>query len=456
MNPDSLCGLRRLTLLTAVAMLAPLTEATPGAPAADPSAAKPIAVTTTADSGKGSLRQAILDANAQAGPDTITFEAAAGPFGEAQTITLAHALPELTADLTIDGYIPGKLWQKIGVTISGNKKHRPFTVRTGARVTLRALTLAEGWARDGGAILNRGALLLKDMTLLDNSAARDGGALANLEGTVTVINSTFANNTARGQGGGFANLAAKASVTNCTFSGNAARSGGGLFNRGALVLRNSILANSAKGKDCINEGTLDPPSTHNLMEASVRCGVPISTADPKLLADLGYYNGPTPTLPLQAGSPAINRGDNAAALDEDGQPLTWDQRGNGDPRFVAGFTDLGAFEHQAFPELAVDTTADTELLGCTLAGAQDCSLHGALRLAMVSGKRETVTFDPSVFASPQTIALTRPLPLLSHNVTVDASGTGGVTVKGDFWVFKMAPGVEVKLIGIEVIDKFGQ
>ena len=55
-------------------------------------------VTTTDDSGAGSLRQAILDANAAAGADTIDF----GP-GAAGTITLASSLPHVTDDVDIVG-----------------------------------------------------------------------------------------------------------------------------------------------------------------------------------------------------------------------------------------------------------------------------------------------------------------------------------------------------------------
>ena len=57
-------------------------------------------VTTTADSGAGSLRQAVLDANANSGPDTIAFNIAGGGV---QTITLASALAPLTSPVTIDG-----------------------------------------------------------------------------------------------------------------------------------------------------------------------------------------------------------------------------------------------------------------------------------------------------------------------------------------------------------------
>jgi hypothetical protein len=58
-------------------------------------------VTTTADSGAGSLRQAILDANANAGADTIAFDI---PGSGSHTITPLTTLPIVTQSLTIDGY----------------------------------------------------------------------------------------------------------------------------------------------------------------------------------------------------------------------------------------------------------------------------------------------------------------------------------------------------------------
>src|SRR3954470_1837899 len=56
-------------------------------------------VTTTADTGPGSLRQAILDANANPGPDDITFAIGSGPV----SIAPASALPDITDPLKIDG-----------------------------------------------------------------------------------------------------------------------------------------------------------------------------------------------------------------------------------------------------------------------------------------------------------------------------------------------------------------
>jgi hypothetical protein len=62
-------------------------------------------VTTTTDSGAGSLRQAILDANANPGPDSITF--AIGGSGSQQTIQPTSALPTITGPVTIDGWSQG-------------------------------------------------------------------------------------------------------------------------------------------------------------------------------------------------------------------------------------------------------------------------------------------------------------------------------------------------------------
>jgi hypothetical protein len=59
----------------------------------------PYLVTNTNDSGPGSLRQAILNANDAPGTDTIRFDIGSGP----QTITLASALPTITDSVTIDG-----------------------------------------------------------------------------------------------------------------------------------------------------------------------------------------------------------------------------------------------------------------------------------------------------------------------------------------------------------------
>jgi CSLREA domain-containing protein len=408
------------------------------------------AITTTNDSGEGSLRQAILNANVRNGADTIRFDSIVGPFATPRIIVLESELPDLVDELVIDGYIEDRLWKASGVTVSGDKKYRVFNVEPGAKVTIKHVTIADGRAGDGGGIANRGDLVVKSSTFTGNAATNDGGGLASLGGFVTIINSTLANNTAGEGGGGLADIGGTATVTNCTFTENTAKSGGGLFSTGILLLRNTILANSFDSADCVAAGAFVPTSTNNLIEVNDGCGEPISTADPRL-GKLGGYNGPTRTIPLGGGSPAINLGDNASAVDETGRPLRWDQRGNGDPRYVAGITDIGAFERQASLVLTVDTFEDTILRACTRAGSKDCSLRGAITLANARRKADVITFDPKVFAVPRTIVLTGPLPELTTDMTIDAGNTAGLTVKGSgqFKVFDIAPDVNVELINIK-------
>src|SRR6187549_58231 len=65
---------------------------------ASPAAAATFTVTNTNDSGPGSLRQALIDANAAAGADDIAFTLV-----PPATISLLSALPPITGPLTITG-----------------------------------------------------------------------------------------------------------------------------------------------------------------------------------------------------------------------------------------------------------------------------------------------------------------------------------------------------------------
>jgi hypothetical protein len=102
----------------------------------------------------------------------------------------------------------------------------------------------------------------------------------------------------------------------------------------------------------------------------------------------------------------------------------------------------------------VDTFEDTELRGCGGGGPADCSLRGAITLANATEKPDVITFDPEVFAVPRTIIIEYPLPDLATDMTIDASGTAGVTVisNGGFDVVEIAPGAKVQLIDIRIDD----
>ena len=102
-------------------------------------------VTTAADSGAGSLRQAILDANAAAGADTITFNIAGAGV---HSIVLATALPTVTDVVTIDGYTqPGASPNTLPLT-GGTNAVLQIEIRGAALAAESCLT----WAADGGRI----------------------------------------------------------------------------------------------------------------------------------------------------------------------------------------------------------------------------------------------------------------------------------------------------------------
>jgi CSLREA domain-containing protein len=149
-------------------------------------------VDTTDDNDNGntgagdlSLREAIALANANPGADVINF--ASGLAG--QTVTVTVFLPVIADDLTIDG-------EGQDVTISGGSQTRIFFVggpAAGTDVTIRDLTLADGYARGGdggfgwsqggggmgagGAVFVRtGASVVLDGVTFEDNAARGGNA----------------------------------------------------------------------------------------------------------------------------------------------------------------------------------------------------------------------------------------------------------------------------------------
>jgi hypothetical protein len=96
--------MRRIQALGAIVVLAVgLAMLGIPSPASQPALATSIEVINTNDMGPGSLRQAIVDANDNPGPDTITFNIP--PCGGACVIQPATALPQLSGgETTIDGY----------------------------------------------------------------------------------------------------------------------------------------------------------------------------------------------------------------------------------------------------------------------------------------------------------------------------------------------------------------
>ncbi len=401
-------------------------------------------VDSVADAGPGSLRAAIAQANASPGADRILFRSTSGLYQQPRTIQLASALPVITDDLSIDGYIDDMLWKPSGVTLDGQQRHRVLQVAPGVYARIAHLTLSNGMADSGGGLLNHGYSVLSGVLLRDNSAGKTGGGIHNA-GTLQLINSTLYNNRAGQRGGGLFN-SAELRVTHATFDRNAAPSGGALYSTSFAVLQNSILARSYSAQDCFSDVELDARSRANIIPRAENCGQVFSTDDP-LLGEPGGYNGPTHSIPVSSRSPAFNWADNSVSIDETGQPLAWDQRGNGDPRFALGIADIGAFEVQPRVLFEVDTLSDEDLRGCTRAKS-DCSLRGALQLLNHSARHQRLGFDAEVFRDGGEITLQRPLPEIMKDLTLDAGGTGPVVLLGHS-TLNPTDGVTLQTINIE-------
>jgi len=133
-------------------------------------------------------------------------------------------------------------------------------------------------------------------------------------------------------------------MNNSTVSGNSA---GGVFNNGTATVQNSIIANNS-GTNC--NGTITSHGYNLSSDGS--CAFSNSgdrdNTDP-VLGTLGYYGGPTPTIPLLAGSPAIDAGNpSGCSTDGLGHLLKTDQRGMPRPNPEdSGGCDIGAYESQS-------------------------------------------------------------------------------------------------------------
>lgn len=255
----------------------------------------------------------------------------------------------------------------------------------------------DGSAR-GGGIYNAGTVNLTNSTLVNNGTGLAdglnsnvnaiGGGIFNDTGTVNVTNSTLSGNSAfalgsmaSARGGGIFNNIGTVDVINSTLSSNYCSGslsptmfGGGIFNgSGVVKVKSTIIAlstvvaqNGTVGSNPDASGTFTSQGFNLIGKndgaaASFPAGNPnanndivgtgASTIDPKLDPNgLQNNGGPTQTIALLSGSPAIDKGTNIGFTGS----LVTDQRGPGYSRTVdnpsvanaAGSdgTDVGAFE----------------------------------------------------------------------------------------------------------------
>jgi hypothetical protein len=166
-------------------------------------------------------------------------------------------------------------------------------------------------------------LTVNRCTIAGNSATSYGGGIENAAGTLTVNQSTLTGNFGT-YGGGIDWNGGTVTVSQSTVVSNSATTqGGGIWaNSANVVISNSIVAGNSSS------------SSPNVRSPFTSSGVNLTNGAP-IVAPLGNYGGPTPTMPPLPGSPAIDGCTN-------GTTFATDQRGQ--PRISGPFADIGAVE----------------------------------------------------------------------------------------------------------------
>jgi hypothetical protein len=201
-----------------------------------------VTVTSTADSGPGTLRDAISSAGNN---DVIDFA-----LSYPATILLSSGELLVANNVTIAG--PGAA----NLAISANNSSRVFTVGTSNTATISNLTITGGLASAGGVgagiYVDHATLTLADCVLSNNNATGGstaaGGGIYNDVSHLTVTDCAIDTNTAGGNGGGIYNsFASTLTLRDSTIDNNSALAGGGVYNASGTVTATGCLfhANAA-------------------------------------------------------------------------------------------------------------------------------------------------------------------------------------------------------------------
>ncbi len=268
------------------------------------------------------------------------------------------------------------------------------------------------------------------------SGSAGGGAICNTA-QMFIRNSTITDNAAQNgtSGGGIDNYSgAQINVGNSIIAGNRANNYLEIYNRGVVT---SI------GNNLIGDSAGDAANTFNAITYQ---STDLRDRDPLLMPLTYNYYEPdlTPTHALRIGSPAIDAGDNAKAVDPfNNSALTTDQRNS--QRIVDGdnngtaTVDIGAYEVRQTPaakEFIVNLTTDEPDangfdgvcdVNLTASGLQ-CSLRAAIDEAENYAGNDRISFD---LPANSIITLSNSLTIYSKG-TLEIAGTGAnnLTIRG--------------------------
>jgi Bacterial Ig-like domain (group 3)/Right handed beta helix region len=388
--------------------------------------------------------------------DQVTSNGSGGGFGNSGTGTITDCT--FTGNSISIGGFGGGLANGGSLTISGstfggNTDEYGAAISNGGTMTLSTSTVSGNSGSFGGGIINSGSLTVSACTVSGNTGG-DGGGINQSGGTLELINSTVAGNSA-GLGAGIYDSSPGLTVINSTIAYN---SGYGVYNAGGAPTLDNTIVDWNYGPDA--GGTaFNSASAYNLIGIDNTGsfsgnGNLVGVTNPGL-GILANNGGPTQTIALLAGSRAINAGSTALALDQNGSPLTTDQRGAGFPRIVGGTVDIGAFEGPTVIGSPTVYTVDlTSASGTGSGNSGDLDYVINEVDANISPAGCIVQFDPSVFGTPQTITLSGTLQLSEPSGPLLISGprAGLVTISGNnaVGVFQVDSGEVATLSGLTI------
>ncbi|HMO84899.1 MAG TPA: right-handed parallel beta-helix repeat-containing protein, partial [Lacipirellulaceae bacterium] len=320
-----------------------------------------------------SLREAVAFA-VYLGSPTVTFDPALfldGPRTVSMTlgtITIDASQGPLSilgpgADLlTIDGNHHTSQFVVLGefpATISNLTFHRGVrAIENFGDLTISGSVISNSTQH---GVENRHKLTIERSLIVGNSSTLGGAGIRNFGGQLIVRNSTIAENMSQAGGAGiyssdFGAKLASLQVAHSTIVDNISSSGpaGIYWLHGDFTLSHSIVARNINvnsgPSDLVDSGFGSIVGDYNLIGDALTAATLSNNingnmvgVDP-LLGSLANNGGPTRTLALLPGSPAINAGDLAFDPQAFVPPLAYDQRGSGFARVVAGRVDVGAFE----------------------------------------------------------------------------------------------------------------
>jgi hypothetical protein len=238
-------------------------------------------------------------------------------------------------------------------------------------------------------------------------------------GTVEVHHSTFSGNKATGGQGGYDSVYG--------FGLPGVGVGGGISNTGGLQMYDTILASNTADVAPDLDGALTSLG-HNLIGnsggGSGYAASDLLNLNPQL-GPLQNNGGPTQTMALLAGSPAINAGDNTNAP-------AYDQRGPGFARIVGGTIDIGAFEVQNGSPTQASTLAVSGFPATTAAGAAGSFTVTARNADGTTATRYTGTVqftssDPQVWLPAAYTLTAADAGVHTFTATLKTAGTQSLT-----------------------------